>query len=178
MAISGIFILSELKGAVGDQVRELQLRFDPKLAAINRPHITLAGSSGVGPLAPDVPVHLLRERLAPIAATTPPLELRFHRPHHFMQTNIVSFPLDPHGPLRVLHDRIASCGLPFTPARFTFTPHVTIHFYPELTTDKLRTLLRLRLDEPAVIDCLQCYFTQDPQPARKLLELPLTGKKS
>ena len=177
MAISGIFILSELKGALGERVHEMQLRFDPKLAAMNRPHITLAGSSGVGPLPPTVPVHLLRERLAPIAASTPPLELEFMRPHHFMQTNIVSFPLDPHGPLRELHDRIATCGLPFTPARFPFTPHVTIHFYPELTGPKLRELLHLRLPDPARLDCLQCYFTQDPQPARKMLELPLTGRQ-
>ena len=178
MAISGIFILSALRGPVADEVRRIQLEYDPKLAAQNRPHITITGSSGVGPLPPSVTAHELRERLAPIAASTPPLTLQFKRPHRFMQSNIVSFPLDPHGPLRVLHDRIATSGLPFTPARFPFTPHCTIHFYPELTPEKLLALLRLRLREPAVIDCLQCFFTQDPQAANKLLELPLTGKPS
>ena len=173
--IAGIFILAELRGSVADEIRELQLRYDPKLAAIGKPHVTMGGSSGVGPMPANVAVSTLRERLAPIAASTPPLALQFGRPQHFMQTNIVSLPLDPHGPLRHLHERIATSGLPFTPARFPFTPHCTIHFYPTLTAEKLRELMRIRVIEPAIIDCLQCYLTKDPQPARKLLELKLTG---
>ena len=173
--ISGIFILADLRGPVCERIREWQLEFDPKLARINPPHITIAGSSGVGPLPPTITPHALRERLAPIATTTAPLTLRFGPPIRFMQSNVVSFPLDPHGPLRRLHERIATSGLPFTPARFPFTPHCTVHFFPEITPDKLRRLLRLRLKEPATIDGLIVSLTHDPQPPRKLLELPLSG---
>ena len=173
--ISGIFILSDLRGPVCQRIREWQLEFDPKLAKLHPPHITIAGSSGVGPLPPTTPLHLLRERLAPIAASTAPLTLRFGPPIRFMQSNVVSFPLDPHGPLRRLHERIATSGLPFTPARFPFTPHCTVHFFPEITPDKLHRLLRLRLKEPATIDCLEVSITNDPQPPKKLLELKLMG---
>lgn len=94
----------------------------------------------------------------------------------FMQSEIVVLPLDPHGPLRVLHDRIAKSGLPFQRARFTFSPHCTLSLYPTLTRETERALLSLRIREPAVLDSLTVYHTMDPQPAKKLLELSLTGR--
>ena len=128
----GIFVLSEIGGALGERILEVQRRFDPKLA-----------------------------RLTP--------------PHRFMSTNIVVLPLDPHGPLRRLHDRIARSGLTFARAKFTFTPHATLSFYPTLAPERFRELLAMRFDEPAIIDRLTIYYTRDPQPAVKLVELPLTG---
>ena len=125
---NGIFVLSEIGGPLGERIRDVQRRFDPKLARETPPHVTLVGSSGVGPIVPSTPVERIRDALKPIADTTPVLELPFERPHRFMQTNIVVLPLDPHGPLRRLHDRIARSGLPFARAKFTFTPHATLSF--------------------------------------------------
>jgi 2'-5' RNA ligase len=171
----GIFVLAELAGEAGERIRAIQERYDPKLARQSPPHVTLAGSSGVGPIVPSTPTERIREVLAPIAAGAPPLTLPFERPHRFMSTNIVVLPLDPHGPLRALHERVAHSGLTFARARFTFTPHATLSFYPTLSRDALRELLAVRVDAPAVIDRLTVYFTRDPQPAVKLLELPLAG---
>lgn len=117
----------------------------------------------------------LRKALEPIAATTAPMSLTLGNPIRFMQTEIVVLPLDPHGPLRALHERIARSGLSFKPARFSFTPHVTMSFFPTLTPANERELLSLRVPDPAIVDRLQIYLTRDPQPSRKLLELPLTG---
>jgi 2'-5' RNA ligase len=176
VAINAIFILAELHGAAGVRIREIQREFDPKLAAIpTLPHITVAGSSGVGPMVPTTTVDRIAEALSPIAADTPPMSLRFEPPHRFMQTNIIVLPLDPHGPLRVLHDRIATSGLTFEPARFAFTPHCTLSFYPTPDKAMLRRILSVRVEEPAVIDRIAVFHTMDPQPSRKLLELPLTG---
>lgn len=173
----GIFILTELPGEAGEQIRALQQRFDPKLARLTPPHVTLAGSSGVGPIPTDTPVERLHEVLAPIAASTAPMSLQFKPPHRFMQTDIVSLPLDPHGPLRALHERIARSGLPFRSARFQFSPHCTLSFYPTLTPQKERELLAVRVTAPARIERLQIYLTRDPQPARKLLDLALVGER-
>lgn len=171
----GIFVLTELPGEAGQQIRELQQRYDPKLARLTPPHITLAGSSGVGTIPTDTPVERIREALAPIAATTAPMALPFGAPHRFMQTEIISLPLDPHGPLRTLHERIARSGLPFRQARFLFSPHCTLSFYPTLTPKIERELLAVRVTAPARIERLHIYLTRDPQPARKLMELELTG---
>ena len=173
MQLNGIFIIAELGGKSGEMIREINARFDPKLARSKAPHVTIAGSSGVGPIAPGVSVDTLREKLAPIAADTPVLSLRFGRPLRFLQTEIIVLPLDPHGPLRVFHDRIARSGLPFQRARFTFSPHATLSLYPTLTQERARELLSLRVREPAVIESITVYHTLEPQPARKLLELKL-----
>jgi 2'-5' RNA ligase len=171
--VTGYFVLGELVGAAAERVREIQREFDPKLAASGTPHVTLAGSSGVGPIRVDTSVERIRDALAPIAAEWAPLELRMGAPVRFMQTSIVVLPLDPHGPLRALHERIATSGLPFARPRFTFSPHCTLSFYPTLTPAAARRLLALRVDEPAVIDALRVYRHRDPLPPVKVLDLPL-----
>jgi 2'-5' RNA ligase len=96
-------------------------------------------------------------------------------PERFMQTNIIVLPIDSHGALRILHDRIVTSGLPFSLSRFTFSPHCTLSLYQTLGADSVRELLKTRITEPFVINAIQLYHTRDPQPSRKLLELPLTG---
>jgi 2'-5' RNA ligase len=175
VAISGIFIIASIGERAGPRVAEIQREFDPKLAALSPPHVTIAGSSGVGPMVPTTPTHAIREALAPICETTPPLILPFGPPIRFMQTTIIVLPLDPHGPLRTLHERIATSGLQFDRPRFAFTPHCTISFYPTHPPDVIRRLLSIRVEEPAVMDRISIQLTSDPQPSKTLLELDLTG---
>ena len=108
---SGIFVLAPIRGPMGERIAEVQAEFDPKLARMGPPHVTLAGSSGIGPIAANTTPEELRERLAPIAERTAPIEIRFGAPTRFMQTEIVVLPLDPHGPLRALHEAIKTSGL-------------------------------------------------------------------
>lgn len=176
--LNGIFILAELHGEAATQIAAINARFDRKLAGAKPPHVTIAGSSGVGPISPSVGADELGRMLRPVTNEIPPLELEFGRPMRFMQSDIVVLPLSPHGKLRELHDRVATCGLPFARARFSFTPHVTLSLYPQLADDVARELLATRIEGTCVIDTLQCYHTRDPQPARKLLELPLLGHNS
>ena len=80
-AKSGIFVFAPIGGDVGRRIVELQRQYDPRLGALGQaPHVTLVGSSGMGPIAPDTTTEELLERLGPIAADTGPLTLRFGRP--------------------------------------------------------------------------------------------------
>ena len=175
MAINGIFIIASIGAEATKRIAAIQREFDPKLATTAPPHVTIAGSSGVGPMDPKTRVEDLRRLLEPIAATTPPLVLPFGPPIRFMQTTIIVLPLDPHGPLRILHERIATSGLRFERARFTFTPHCTLSFYATHPAATLRRLHAIRVTENAVIDRISVQHTMDPQPSRTLLELDLTG---
>jgi len=177
MSTNGIFITAELTGPVGAQVHDLQRRFDPKLANELPPHITILGSSGAGPISPDTPVSALRASLEPIAALAPPLLLTFQRPLRFLGREIVVLPIDPHGPIRALHERFKMAGLSYAIARYPFTPHCTLNFYPTLTPTSLRALLAVRVDEPFVIDRLRVYHTRAPQPPTHLFDLPLAGER-
>lgn len=175
MQQNGLFIIAEIGGTAGKLMREINEKYDPRLARYKAPHVTVTGSSGVGPLPSSVTASELWHKLAPITASTPKLSLEAGNPIRFMGSDIVVLPLDPHGPLRVFHDRIATCGLPFQRARFTFSPHLTLSLYPTLTKETERQLLAIRLRAPIVIDSIIVYQTLDPQPSRKLLELPLSG---
>jgi 2'-5' RNA ligase len=172
---SGIFILVNLQGELADKVHAIQQRYDPRMANFARPHFTLIGSSGAGPIAADTPIERLHEVLDPIAQTTEPLALHFERPVRFMQTNTFTLPLDPHGPLRALHDRIKRSKLTFARSRHAFTPHVTLSHYRTPTEAEVRELLAVRIDEPFVVDHLAVSLTAEPSAPRTLFELELTG---
>ena len=173
--MNGIFIIAEVDGAIGERLHALQLRFDPKLANESPPHVTVLGSSGAGAIAPDTPLAVLRAAIDPIAATTPPLTLTFGPPMRFLQREIVVLPLDPHGPIRVLHEQLKATGLSFGTARYPFTPHCTLSFYPTITPASLKPMLSVREQGPWVLHTLRVYHTRDPQPPKLLFDAPLTG---
>lgn len=175
--LTGIFVLGELTGPLADELHAITERADPKLARLRRPHITLAGSSGLGPIAADTPIALLRERLTAVAKETAPLSFNLGPVERFPGTEIVVLPIAPRGPIRALHDRIASTGLHFARPRFAFSPHVTLNLYRTLTPESLRTLMGVCVTESVTVDRLHVYLTNEPTPARLLLDLPLTGPK-
>ena len=173
MAVEGIFITVELEGDLGKRIHAHQLEFDPKMANYLPPHVTLIGSSGAGPIPADTPLMDMRTKIGAVAESTAPVALRFGPPERFVQREIVSLPLDPHGPIRVLHDRLKSCGLPFMQARYPFTPHCTINLYPTLTAASLKRMLAIRESEEFVVHKLCVYHTREPQKPRLLFRASL-----
>jgi hypothetical protein len=69
-------------------------------------------------------------------------------------------------------------GLTYEVPRFTFTPHCTLSFYPELSRDDLRELLRVRIDEQVPIDSIQAYRAVTLTRTRKVVDLSLTGSST
>jgi len=171
----GIVVLSELRGLLAEGVHEIQQRYDPRMAAELPPHVTLTGSSGMGPIDPVTTDAQVRDALEPIAASMAPFEVRFQAPMRFMQSTVVVMPIDPNGPIRALHERIKSSGLFYEQPRFTFTPHLTLSFYPELSRERLQELLRIRIHQPVMIESIQAYRTVTLTRTIKIVDLPLTG---
>jgi 2'-5' RNA ligase len=171
---SGIFVIAPIDGPIGDRIAELQQAHDPRILKLGRPHVTLIGSSGAGPIDPRTELETLRGELEPITSSTGPITLKFGRPTRFMQTDIVVLPLDPHGPLRALHERLKTSGLRFSPPRFFFTPHVTLSLYRELPKDALAQLLAEKFEEPVVVDRIEAHLTRDTGESKRLLTLSLT----
>lgn len=170
---AGIVVMFELKGALRERLRALHAEFDPRMASELPPHITITGSSGMGPITPETTDDELYRALGPVALETPPFSVRLEPPMQFMQSTVVVMPIEPHGPIRALHERIKQAGLRYEPPRFTFTPHLTLSFYPELTRQRLRELLRFRVPEPLLIDAIQAYRAVDIVRTTRVLDLPL-----
>lgn len=171
----GIIVMSELRGAVADRLLEIQRKYDPRMVAELPPHITITGSSGMGPISPDTTDAELRAALEPVAATIAPFTVRLEPPMQFMQSPVVVMEIDANGPIRALHEAIKSSGLAYEQPRFTFTPHVTLSFYPTLTRDRVRELRGVRIAEPITVDSIQAYRATDLTRTKKVLDLPLTG---
>ncbi|HYD52544.1 MAG TPA: 2'-5' RNA ligase family protein [Gemmatimonadaceae bacterium] len=173
---SGLFVLVPIEGAAGERIASIQREFDPRLAAQGMPHLTLIGSSGMGPIDAATPREAVAEVLARAAAETAPMRLPLGHPIRFMQSDVVVLLLDPHGPLRALHERIKRAGFAAAPPRFAFTPHVTLSFYREQPRDRLRQLLAHRVTEPAEIRHLRLYHTWEHNVKTELLgEWELSG---
>src|SRR5262249_40209927 len=158
---ASIVVVAELTGPVAARIHEIQRRFDPRMAAELPPHVTLIGSSGMGPISVRTDPERLGDALAPVAAATPPITLGFEPPMRFMQSEVVILPLDPHGPIRTLHeqlaDRVRAAGIIAERARFTFTPHCTLSFYRELPANELRELVSLRVDGETEVRRVQAF---------------------
>jgi 2'-5' RNA ligase len=169
----GIFVIIELPASLAEGIASVQRANDPRLAALWPPHVTLIGSSGAGPIFADTPIGELKELIGAVAARTAPIALRFGAPVRFPDRDIVSLPLDPHGPLRALHEALRACGLRMHRARYPFTPHCTLTMYPPLSRERERRLTTLRFDEPFQAGKLRVVLTQNPQPARLLFDAAL-----
>ncbi len=170
---SGYFIVSELTGDVCDRVLAIQRQHDPKLARATPPHITLIGSSGAGPIRQSHTRQEVRDILGGAVANIEPFDARFEPPNRFMQTEIVVLPLDPHGPLRALHERMVRSGLTFDPVRFPFSPHCTLSFFRTLTPQSSRALLSVRIEEPIRVQRLQCYLSTNGVTSTRVMDLEL-----
>jgi metal-dependent amidase/aminoacylase/carboxypeptidase family protein len=85
----GIIVMSELHGDVAARVLDVQRRFDPRMAAELPPHVTITGSSGVGPISPDTTEDELIAALEPVAAATAPFAVQLQPPMQFMQSTVV-----------------------------------------------------------------------------------------
>ncbi len=173
--MDGIYVIAEIGGELGERIHALQEKFDPRMAAELPPHVPLIGSSGAGPIVAETPIEVLRESIAPAARRTPPLTLRFGRPMRFLQREIVVLPLDPHGPLRALHEALKMSGVPFAVARWPYTPHCTLNFYRTLTPESLKEMLAVRVDEPWELNTLHVYRSREMKPPELLLEALLEG---
>src|SRR5262249_51810996 len=111
--------MSELRGDVAARVLDVQRRFDPRLAAELPPHVTITGSSGVGPILPDTTDDDVIDPLESVAAASAPFDVQLEPPMQFMQSTVVVMPINPNGPIRALHERIKSSGLSQARPRFT-----------------------------------------------------------
>ena len=135
----------------------------------------------MGPISVRTDPELLREALAPVAADTAPMMLRFDPPMRFMQSNVVVLPLDPHGPLRSLHerlvDRIRAARIVAEPARFTFTPHCTLSFYRELPAATLKEVLAVRIDGEVRVERVHAYRAMNPTRTEELFALDLKEQR-
>ena len=116
------YVVLELPGPIADAVQALRERYDPRLAGYPA-EITVAGSSGIGPVLAGQSPEAVFARLQAIADRHLPITARFAQWRRFASGPVTWLALAQPAPLRALHQAVADSGIGFAPHRFEFTPH-------------------------------------------------------
>ena len=146
--------LPEPFAAAGLRIRK---KYDAGLSAFPA-EMTVAGSSGVGPLAGKQEPEKVFTILNEIAALQAPIKVRFKGIRRFPNTNLFYLALIDPEPLIKLHARIAASGLRFNDAPFHFTPHCTLADLSESDEESIKSIREEVYPQKAfLLDTLSVY---------------------
>jgi hypothetical protein len=119
--------------------------------------ITVAGSSGNGPLEagqdPSAVFHVIDE----IAASTEPIRAAFGPVLRLADTDIFVLTLKDETPFRALHQRIGTSGIRFRSSPYPYNPHCTLRSRSPVSRRDAENLSRLALPGDFVLDTLSVY---------------------
>ena len=119
------YIVAEIPEPVRSQVQALRDSLNTITARLPV-EITLAGSSGVGPIPAGADLSLIKRHLDRILSNMSPFLARFSAIRAFPNTSI--FYLEPfdRSPFDHLHQELRNSGIPFSEVRWPYNPHCTL----------------------------------------------------
>src|SRR5581483_4773315 len=88
--------------------------------------ITVAGSSGVGPIPAGTDLGLIRDEVDRVAKMMAAFDLEFAAIRHFPRTGVFYLAPKDRRPFDSLHAVLASTKLPFIASPFPYNPHCTL----------------------------------------------------
>ncbi len=139
--------------------------------------ITVAGSGGLGVVAPGQDPHSVFTALDRVAAATPPITARFGPVVRFPQTDTFVLTLSDDMPFRALQRRLETSGIRFTASPFPFTPHCTLRSHAPVSESEVNALLSLRMTERFTLNTLTIYALMG-LPMTRLHAASLTGHQA
>jgi 2'-5' RNA ligase len=162
------FIVAELPEPIAAWVRSVRRELEPEIAHYPA-EITLAGSSGVGPLKMGQNLEEIEQTLSELLEHRLPFEARFLRVNNFPNTEI--FFLEPtREPFDELHSLIANTALELEANPFPFNPHCSLKgFTPLQPGDRERLEQLVFPTESFTIRSVAVYELEDMQPKRLLI---------
>ena len=119
------YVVLELPTAVGERVHDIRGRYDRRLAAFPA-EITVAGSSGVGTIAPGQEATAVFRALERVAAAHLPFFTRFIAISRFAAGPVVWLRPATPTPFSGLQRSLVAAGIRFLPHKFAYTPHCSL----------------------------------------------------
>ena len=128
------FIVAEIPEPVRSQVQAMRDSLNTLTARLPV-EITLAGSSGVGPIPAGTELSLIERHLDRIIPGIAAFRARFSAIRSFPNTSV--FYLEPFDrpPFDHLHQQVRVSGIPFSGIRWPYNPHCTLRGGEPLTAD-------------------------------------------
>ena len=119
------YLVLELPKSIGVRVLDIRRRYDPRLAAFPA-EITVAGSSGIGAIAPDQDASVVYQALSKVASDHLPISSRFVGISRFVTGPVVWLqPADPY-PFIAIQQALVATGVRFNTHKFSYTPHCSL----------------------------------------------------
>jgi 2'-5' RNA ligase len=120
--------------------------------------ITVAGSSGTGPIPPGTDRNTTEAALKPVLAGLKPFSMRFQEIRRFPNTNIFYLAPQERQPFDQIHAALAASGITFAPNRWPYNPHCTLRGGPMTDRDSAEAILSLSFPKQEfVIDTVSIY---------------------
>ncbi|WP_199153155.1 2'-5' RNA ligase family protein [Chromobacterium sp. ASV23] len=126
-----IYLVLDVPTPLKEQVQALRDTVCPRSARLPV-EITLAGSSGLGPMPADTSLESIAQVVDALCAWHRPFDLRLGPVHRFAGTGIYYLPPWDRQPFDRLHQALAVSGLPWRTSAFTYEPHCTVRNGPPL----------------------------------------------
>ena len=92
--------------------------------------ITVAGSSGIGPVPPGIEKNDTEKRLVSALSDLRPFPAQFQEIRRFPNTNIFYLAPQERGPFDRIHDLLKASGIPFGTNPWPYNPHCTLRAGP------------------------------------------------
>lgn len=161
------FVVADLPDEIAAWVRATREVFEPAILHLPA-EITLAGSSGVGPICTGQDVESVRSKLVAAIAGRLPFEARFTGIGNSPGTDIYFAAPEP-PPFLAMHRAILGSGIAFGPSAFPYTPHCSLKGLTALRPGQREALLALSVpSEPFAIRAVSVYQVDRMQASRLL----------
>jgi 2'-5' RNA ligase len=163
------YIVAEIPEPVRSQVQAIRDSLNTLTAKLPV-EITLAGSSGVGPIPAGTDLLRIERRLDRTLPDIAPFRARFSAIRAFPNTSI--FFLEPfdRSPFDHLHQELRRSGIPFSGIRWPFNPHCTLRGGERLSAEAAFELTcRPFPREEFLIDTVSVYQLDETSADCKLL---------
>jgi 2'-5' RNA ligase len=154
------FIVLEIPPPVSGAIQSLR----DSLATLAAPtvrlpvEITVAGSSGVGPIPPGTDRDKTEAALKSVLAGLKPFSVRFQEIRRFPNTNIFYLAPQERQPFDRIYEALAASGITFAPSRWPYNPHCTLRGGPMTDRDSAEAILTLPFPKQEfVIDTVSVY---------------------
>lgn len=163
------YIVAEIPDPVRSKIQALRDSLNTSTAKLPV-EITLAGSSGVGPIPVGTDLSLIEHHLERIFSRILPFRTKFSAIRRFPNTSI--FYLEPfdRSPFDYLHQELRSSGITFTEIPWPYNPHCTLRSVEPLSTKEATDVLSLPVPEEEFwIHTISVYHLDDISLDCKLL---------
>lgn len=120
--------------------------------------ITVAGSSGIGPIPIGTDRSETEVRLHDVLAGLEPFRVRFQEVRRFPNTDIFYLAPQDRQPFDRIHEKLKASGIPFGPNPWPYNPHCTLRAGTMNTSASAEDIFGLSFPrEDFVIDTLSVY---------------------